>query len=355
MKRKSYNYGLPNDFMLHSFLVFQDIGFSQEGNKPSAITTLKDFESYLNEPYNSVNCQLLAKDFIGLPKLPIGYYFSLLVTLVVSIDDFKRLEKKYPSKYRAESLEFNSEHSYGDQDLLAGVAVFKPSPELIKDEIKQYFNVKKYEKPVPVSIQYTKCGCYIEDVTIDAYEENGWDEFIYEFDNYNKVSKNFPLRLNQFTKVDDFLLSVAGQVNEYSENKLLSGDRFIETAKLLMKMNLLSKLNKLEASFVKDLLNPQIKTCRTNSTVENDFYLEHFIRFLDELEGKKVLKRCQHCYEAFKYHERRLYCTDKCGKVARNKRDYLKHIEKRRKNARKFNAELREFYKEKRDIRLPSQ
>jgi hypothetical protein len=74
-----------------------------------------------------------------------------------------------------------------------------------------------------VSIDYGKCGCYVDDVTIDVNEIDGWDKHVYEFDRYyNKIFANIPLRFSAFTKVEDFIISVAGQVNEYSDTKLLS-------------------------------------------------------------------------------------------------------------------------------------
>jgi hypothetical protein len=109
--------------------------------------------------------------------------------------------------------------------------------------------------------------------------------------------------------------------------------------------NNLLRNNKPDIARIKKILNSSIDRYHNKVSLETDFYTRHFIDYIDELEEKKVLKRCKYCNKAIDYNGKREYCDEKCAKSARNARSYLRNREKRLVKARKNTAELRKYYK----------
>lgn len=330
---------LPNGYSAHSFIVFQDMVFQNEGSS-GRIHSLEELSAILEEPYLEMNCSKLAKNYLRLSQEPVGYYFSLIITAIISDKRLEKLKHLYPSKFDVSQ----NIDGYGDQEHLAGMAVRAPEIDAIKKNIEEYFDAFTCKDLVPVWVESYNCGCYVDDITCDENEIDGWSEYA-----LGSITKNFPLRFNKFIRIDEFMLSMVGQINELLGQKIFSGARLSRITKTFVQAEYSLRGECANKEMMKAFFNPIIEECKKDTTVENDFYIKHIEIFADRLEKFKIVKRCRNykCEKLFDYHQKRQYCTEKCAKSARNRRSYQRNQEKRREESRKWINETRKQFRER--------
>jgi len=348
-EKKNYNYGLPVEFSLDYDIISHDVALDT-GLMHSEKEIKKNLKKYIKESYVDVDCRLLAKQLIGLPKKPPRYHFSLIIFKVCSDNDFFDLLKAYPDKYmpiymkgriakRADAFIF--------QQAVVNGPIWRKE---IAENVKKYFNPEKYKRPLPILIKYGRCGCYTKNIEADEFirdnlksglQHTPWLDY-----DYHRVLTNSPIRLRKDLTMNGFLQAVVTKANEYTQAETLSFDEVFEAWFHFMHFNLvLKKDNGINERKLKEVFNSKVAEFRTNASPQNDFYLKNYVNYLFELEEKKIISVCKCCYSAFDYHDRRKYCTDKCKKAACNARDYRKYLNIRREKSRESTRELREYYK----------
>lgn len=100
-----------------------------------------------------------------------------------------------------------------------------------------------------------------------------------------------------------------------------------------------------------NLLDEMLKDLTIKTDILSDYLKKTITGLIDELIGKKILSRCQHCKSTMKYRLYKKYCTTAyenrdCGKKARDKKYYQKYKDEIKIKAKKTAKERREFYKQ---------
>jgi len=349
VEKSKYNYGLPSDFSVDYEIISHDIALDT-GYAHDAKEMYRHLKKYIKEPYVDVDCQLLAKELIGLPKKPLRYYFSLIVFKVCSDNEFATLQDTYPNKYLPIYMRGEPEQRIPAFIFEKAVIDGPVWRKEIAESVKKYFNPKKYKKPTPILIKYGRCGCYLENIEADEFiRENlksGFQHTPWLDNDYHKALTNSPIRLRTDLTMSRFLNEIVTKTNEYTQEKTLSLDEFYEMWFHLIRFHLANKMEGgINEKKLKKIFNPKIKQFRINASPQNDFYLRNYADYLFELEKNKTVSVCRCCYSAFNYHGRRKYCPGKCKKSACNARGYRKNLTINRIKSKESTRQLREYYK----------
>ncbi len=345
-EKKKYNYGLPAEFSLDYDIISHDVALDA-GVVHKGADIWKNLTKYVKEPYVDVDCQLLAKELIELPQKPLRYHFSLIVFKICSDEDFVELQRTYPDKYIHPCM--RGPMTERINNLIFQESVIEGPVWLteVAENVKKYFNIKKYKKPIPILIKYGRCGCYIKNIESDEFIKDNLGGRLQHTPwidkDYHNVFANAPIRLCTDLPMTNFLQAVATKVNEYTQDKTLSIDEFLETWLCFSSVNLaIKKGNNISGEKIKKIFNPKIERFRHDESSENDFYLKNYADYLFDFERQKIVSVCRWCYSAFDYNEKKKYCADKCAKSARNARSYERHAEKRRVKSRLLIKRARE-------------
>jgi len=351
-KTKRCNYNLPKGFVLDYDIISHDAPLDKSQHKPKIQTIRHDFNKYINERHLDVDYRILAKELIDLPEIPSRYHLSFIVFKVLRKEELDDLILAYPNRYLPPI-----EKGTAEQRLDA----FKIHETLVKSPqwkgqiercVKRYFNKNTYKKPIPILIKYGRCGCYsksILDVEYDKkfhrcfFQHNPW------FDgDYHRVFANSPIRLGADLKMTDFLIEIVTKVNEYAQRQLLSIEEICDMWQYFVTVNLdLRENGYVNPEFIKKYFNPKIEAFGSKPrSPEEYFYLVNYAHFAQELEYRKILKRCQRCHSACSYREDKVYCGPECRKSASGKRNYWKNVWKKRRISMLEMRETRRINKE---------
>ncbi|MCX5687371.1 MAG: hypothetical protein NTV71_01805, partial [Candidatus Omnitrophica bacterium] len=191
--------------------------------------------------------------------------------------------------------------------------------------------------PMPCLIKYSICGCYKGDDIMqdDVGNKNKYFQHSPWIDkDYHKVILNAPLRFRYDFKISDFCEAMVTKVNEYAQRRVFSLKEFSEMWSELLYIKYSLVNNDIDTDELKEIFNAKIDLYKIKPTPQHDFYLQHYLDYLDDFEKGKILKRCRYCDKAFDFKDKKLYCNAKCARAAQNLRGYQRYTPTRKRTSR---------------------
>lgn len=358
--KKVDNFGLPDGFVLDWDVISHQDLIGSDGDKADLDHVHDNFDQYVNEELIEIDCGSLIKEELGLSKKPHGYQYSLIVFKVLSEEDMRKLQRTYPERYQPLESRGTVEERFNSTLISLELIESDEWRQLIEYSISLFFNSKQYKKPVPILVRYGRCGYwYTSSQKPWHYSKNGgliinrkpelFEHTPWEDEEYHKVFAYSPIRLRNNLRMTEFLSSVATKVNEYFEEEFFDSKELIENWHLFKIVDsVLRETGTVKVDVFKKEFNLKISTYYNSKVLspQHGFYLKHFVDCLDELQDKKILKRCEYCYKAFDWHDRKVFCTEKCRRSKNRRLDYYKNIVKRRDKSRLEMQDTRRYYKE---------
>jgi len=302
--RKEYINSIKFLKMLSSTPYNSDFCNFSDGSPEDFIYYQKQWES------NSKNNQLGSNEFKGINNNPL---------ISIKLKDAPIFENQYLKK----SIEDEKDIILLDLSVhINKWDSWQKYPE-IQQNIKDIYNDCMSNCSTRI---HSLCGYHLVD------EEKSSEKSVYNwFDNlYEKIY--WKLGYQYLDKHDFFrILSKYGHL---SREKIFSASEPIKYKKYI---RLLSVCNKLWGNDI----CPLTRFC-------NSFFYD----LIDDLKTSKVIGQCEHCGNYFKYRRNKKYCSklfkyegNKCVKQATDKKNYERHKEERRRNARKNIQETRKDIK----------
>lgn len=358
------NFGLPDEFTVVHEYIFNAYEF-EDSLCLGDLSNREDFQKFKTVDYTNytdkkrrmpwVDCRQEAKVFIGLPKKPYGYFLSLVVFWVIHENDFNRWNDSYRDFLDDDLIRFKDENTRCIDTTLWR--------HQITEAISNYFDDKRYRKPVPILIKYGRCGCFLDDSGIEFREDKkgklyypkfdkkkgdyeyeqlpGYQHSPYSDDSYHQVWMKSPLRFSDALPMRGFLMPIVKQVNHYFQGMVLDLNELHSIWDLLTEVKFRLNNDTLDNDFITKEINVAISSCERLSEDFKfqktprfivDFYRRHYVDLVRDLASQGFGNQCKGCYGLFvPDNPRREYCPDSgCKRRRNNKIGNKKRSDRRR-------------------------
>jgi len=245
------------------------------------------------------------------------FIFSLVIYQIVSLKDCYSFHVGVDDEYKDYYLKIPptiKKHSHICELNELKKATKSPERELA-DRAWQYFNKKGYKTPVPLLIEFGE----------------HYDSFSSKYHTIYAVTSKLLLDSPEFASLID--------IAEHEIERATGGHFLLFKDPLFPKTFLaiylcLRNFKTINRKVLKRVFASQMKPWKTRISPIDEFYSRVYFDFMEEAETYQIARRCRGCNKIFDYKYNKLHCSDKCGRVARNIRDYLKHAKLRRKRSK---------------------